>query len=79
MTERATTNVPEKIRIRMGTFEPCVVDDTQADTFSFYEEDCSITEEQVPGSCFVVFRSNQTGKVVGGRIENYSKFPLHQV
>ncbi|MEX0918146.1 MAG: hypothetical protein WDZ93_03245 [Candidatus Paceibacterota bacterium] len=54
-----------------------MVHDIKADTFSVYEEDCSITEEQKPGSCFVVFRSNQTGKVVGGRIENYSSFALH--
>lgn len=63
--------------VKMGTFSPCMVHDIKADTFSVYEEDCSITEEQKPGSCFVVFRSNQTGKVVGGRIENYSSFALH--
>lgn len=53
-------------------FHPHLFEDTRNDSLTCVEVDCSITEEQEPGSNIVVLRSNNTNKVVGVRIEYVS-------
>lgn len=54
----------------MGTFKPFLNHHPGMDRLTYYEEDCSVTEERIPGSNIVLLRNSTTGEIVGVSLEN---------
>jgi hypothetical protein len=80
MSEGNNYGVPEEIlrQLRkMSEFRPCVFVKTELDELTILQEDCSFTEEQIPGGYMSVLRKNHggdDGKIVGVILHGWSRW-----